>query len=105
MQCGSEQIHCAGYPNSQIESRVCENEACVMGVTLVYEVAQKLREEGIEDNLFLNRYAASVTDFGRQVNANGTDGFGIWRLTEADLSNIIAYKSDQLMDNINVRFV
>ena len=46
----------------------------------------------LEDNLFLDRYAESVTMNGQQINApNATEmGYGIWRLTQRDIEKLIA---------------
>ena len=105
-QCGSESLHCDGYPNGQIESARCIHEDCATGMSLVYAITKQLRQKGVEDFLFLNRYAAAVTDFGNVINANGSDtvGYGLWRLTETNLGSLLVYRTTQLEDNINVSF-
>ena len=58
---------------------------------MVTEMADELRRRiNLEDNLFLDRYAQSVTDNGNTINLNGTGsiGYGVWRLTEADFNQI-----------------
>ena len=62
-----------------------------MGINVVTETARSLRERlDLEDNLFLDRYAHSVTDHGQIVNVNATEeiGYGIWRLTEVEFDTI-----------------
>ena len=45
----------------------------------------------LKDNLFLDRYAQSVTLNGEEINSeNSTDeGYGVWRLTRADFEKIL----------------
>ena len=66
-----------------------------MGLNVVTETARSLRERlDLEDNLFLDRYAHSVTDHGKIVNVNATGeiGYGIWRLTEVEFDQIFSNK-------------
>lgn len=46
----------------------------------------------LKDNLFLDRYAQSVTENGKIINANDTvvTGYGVWRLTEEDFVHILS---------------
>ena len=45
----------------------------------------------LKDNLFLDRYAQSVTLNGEEINSeNATEeGYGVWRLTRADFEKIL----------------
>ena len=51
----------------------------------------------MEDNLFLDRYAQSVTDNGETINANDSVvvGYGVWRLTEDDFVHILSASGDK----------
>ena len=52
-----------------------------------------LREKiDLKDNLFLDRYAQSVTENGVTINANDSvvHGYGVWRLTEDDFVRILS---------------
>ena len=101
---GTEEQYCHEYQTSQIQADPCKSEDCVSGQTLIYDTTSNLRMNGVEDNLFLNRYARSVTDFGKTINADTSDdvGFGIWRLTEKDLLTVISTKSDDFESNLSV---
>ena len=48
----------------------------------------------LKDNLFLDRYAQSVTLNGETINADGAaaEGYGAWRLTRADYDRILSGK-------------
>ena len=48
----------------------------------------------LQDNLFLDRYAQSVTLNGEKINVDGAfiEGFGVWRLTRADYERILSGK-------------
>lgn len=45
----------------------------------------------LKDNLFLDRYAQSVTLNGEEINSDGAteEGFGVWRLTRTDFEKIL----------------
>ena len=52
-----------------------------------------LREKiDLEDNLFLDRYAQSITENGETINADNSTipGYGVWRLTEDDFVHILS---------------
>ena len=51
----------------------------------------------LKDNLFLDRYAQSVTENGETINANDTVviGYGVWRLTEEDFVHILSASSEK----------
>ena len=69
----------------------CNEGQCQTGLRVVTETARNLRERlDLEDNLFLDRYAHSVTNHGQIVNVNATVeiGYGIWRLTEVEFDEI-----------------
>ena len=56
-------------------------------------LSKDLRENiDLEDNLFLDRYAQSVTENGEVINADDAvvPGYGVWRLTEDDFAGILA---------------
>ena len=56
-------------------------------------LSKDLRENiDLEDNLFLDRYAQSVTENGEVINADDAvvPGYGVWRLTEDDFVGILA---------------
>ena len=87
-------IQCEG---DAVEVTPCNEGYCQTGLRVVTETARKLREQlDLEDNLFLDRYAHSVTNHGDIVNVNATveTGYGIWRLTEVEF--------DEIFVNINV---
>ena len=84
----SNAIQCVG---DAVEVSPCNEDRCRTGLRVVTETARNLRERlDLEDNLFLDRYAQSVTNNGEKVNviATGKIGYGIWRLTEGDLDQI-----------------
>lgn len=59
---------------------------------MVTRVAHELRQSlKFEDNLFLDRYASSVTNNGEDINLNATQepGYGVWRLTGTDFNQIL----------------
>ena len=75
-----------------IEVSSCNEGQCRTGLKMVTETVKELRRRlNLEDNLFLDRYAQSVTDNGERINANQTDeiGYGIWRLTETQFDKIL----------------
>ena len=45
----------------------------------------------LKDNLFLDRYAQSVTLNGQEINSENSaeEGFGVWRLTRADFEKVL----------------
>ena len=62
---------------------------------LVKGTSQDLRINiELKDNLFLDRYAQSVTLNGKTINADGAsaEGYGVWRLTRADYDRILSGK-------------
>ena len=82
-------IQCEG---EAVQVNTCNEGLCQTGLEIVTETAKKLRERlNVQDNLFLDRYAQSVTDNGEIVNVNSTGevGYGIWRLTENDFYQIL----------------
>ena len=88
----SNVIQCEG---DAVEVSVCNEGQCRFGLKTVTETARKLRKQlNLEDNLFLDRYAQSVTDNGQIVNVNSTGeiGYGIWRLTEDEFDQILPYR-------------
>ena len=102
-----------GYRNSdEVQSKDCHLDQCQSGRISVQDVTRKARASGVDDKLFLDRYAAAVTLNGEVVNAANatTQGFGIWRMTEVQFSSIITRKSrtdqshisDDLVSNVNV---
>ena len=73
----------------------CSYEKCLSGQKLVNGITQDLRWNILlTDNLFLDRYAQSVTLNGKKINFDGAAeiGYGIWRLTRADYEKILAGK-------------
>ena len=82
-----------------VEVSPCNEGQCQTGLKMVTEIVIDLRERlNLEDNLFLNRYAQSVTDNGEKINANETDeiGYGIWRLTETQFEKILPVENSEL---------
>ena len=70
----------------------CTNEKCLAGQKLTTGISQDLRKNILlQDNLFLDRYAQSVTLYGEIINADGASvpGYGIWRLTRADYEKVL----------------
>ena len=51
----------------------------------------------LKDNLFLDRYAQSVTENGETINANDSvvHGYGVWRLTEDDFVRILSVSKER----------
>ena len=86
-------IQCEG---DAVEVTTCNEGYCQTGLRVVTETARKLREQlDLEDNLFLDRYAHSVTNHGDIVNVNATveTGYGIWRLIEVEFDTIFLNKT------------
>ena len=52
-----------------------------------------LRNAGIQDNLFLDRYAESVTRNGREVPQNMT---GIWAVKNEDIDKLLEMSSGEV---------
>ena len=63
---------------------------------------EKAFSAGIKDNLFLRRYAASVTSNGETVNVEDatSTGFGAWRLTEDQYDEIITNGNSNRRSNV-----
>ena len=84
----SNVIQCEG---DAVEVTPCNEGQCQTGLRVVTETAKNLRERlDLEDNLFLDRYAHSVTNHGEIINNLTTEeiGYGIWRLTEVEFDTI-----------------
>jgi len=81
---------CDGYPQQSVEVEPCLVEQCKEGRDIVKETAQNLRNYGIQDNLFLDRYAESVTRNGREIPANMT---GIWAVKNEDINQLLEMSS------------
>ena len=67
-------------------------------LALLFHSFNELREKiDLKDNLFLDRYAQSVTENGETINANdtGVTGYGVWRLTEEDFVYILSASRKQ----------
>ena len=80
----------------------CNDGQCQSGSTLVIDIAKNLREKiDLEDNLFLDRYAQSVTENGEVINTNDSavPGYGVWRLTEDDFAHILSISSSNFEKN------
>ena len=89
----SNVIQCEG---DAVEVTPCNEGYCQTGLRVVTETARNLRERlDLEDNLFLDRYAHSVTNHGEIINKNATVeiGYGIWRLTEVEFDTIFLNKT------------
>ena len=54
------------------------------------------RNYGIQDNLFLDRYAESVTRNGREIPANMT---GIWAVKNEDINQLLEMSSGTLFSS------
>ena len=81
---------------------VCTNEKCLTGQKLTTGISQDLRKNILlRDNLFLDRYAQSVTLYGEIINADGASvpGYGIWRLTRADYEKVLNGKRQRFTKN------
>merc|ERR1712147_136304 len=81
---------------------------------MVTSETAKAQEAGVEDNLFLGRYAQSVTLSGETVNAENSDsiGYGTWRMTDAQFTEIlpvtnVVKRVNSITNNLisNVNFV
>ena len=110
---GTEVDYCDGYQNmDELQSKDCQLSQCQKGRLLVQDLTKKARVSGVDDKLFLDRYAAAVTLNGEMLNAfnASSQGFGIWRMTEMQYSTILtkrtltneSYISDDIISNVNV---
>merc|ERR1711935_158865 len=109
---GKETIICDGYVGSdELEVQDCTLKVCITGDNMVMEETDKAVEAGIEDNLFLSRYAQAVTLNGEQINPDDSNsiGYGTWRLTGDQLNEILpsSFKrsgsiTDNLTSNVNL---
>ena len=67
-----------------------------------------LREKiDLKDNLFLDRYAQSVTENGETINVNDTvvPGYGVWRLTEDDFVRILSVSKVRSFDSSSTKSI
>ena len=72
-----------------------------LNLGIVFQFSKDLREKiNLKDNLFLDRYAQSVTENGEQINTNdsSTIGYGVWRLTEEDFVHILSVSKEKKVD-------
>ena len=89
------EINCPGYPDATFESRECSLDICKEGTDMVKDVEEQLKENlleddlFLEDNLFLSRYTQCVTLNGAIINSGDTVGYGAWRLEEPQFQQII----------------
>ena len=108
-------IECPGYTGNiiEFETYACSEPNCISGYSIVEETTNLANEKGVEHNLFLNRYAESVTDNGNTVNSNDSTsiGYGIWRVTEDQFQEMLTTSkskktvtdiSSSLIANVNV---
>ena len=68
-----------------------------LNLLIFIQSSKDLREKiNLKDNLFLDRYAQSVTENGEQINTNDSSiiGYGVWRLTEEDFVHILSVSRD-----------
>ena len=73
-------------------------------LTAVFHTSKDLRERiNLEDNLFLDRYAQSVTENGDTINANSSleTGYGVWRLIEEDFVHILSVTKTKNLQRSN----
>ena len=71
---------------------------------MVARIAKGLRKSlNLQDNLFLDRYAHSVTNNGEIINQNSTEdiGYGVWRLTKSDFDQIL---NEKLSNQKRIRY-
>ena len=63
---------------------------------MVKNMGQHLRQLKVEENMFLARYAESVTLFGEVVNSDNENelGYGVWRLTQEQIDQMIQNSND-----------
>ena len=116
---GNETVVCDGYVGSdELEVQDCTLEVCITGDNMVMEETDKAVEAGIEDNLFLSRYAQAVTLNGEQINPDNSSskGYGTWRLTSDQLNEVLPSSelssarsvvsiTNNLISNVNVSLV
>ena len=79
-------------PGNSHRVEECTNEKCLTGLKLTTDISQNLRKNiFLQDNLFLDRYAQSVTLNGEIIDADGAGvpGYGIWRLNRADYEKVL----------------
>ena len=113
---GNEAIVCDGYTGSDgLDVQECQLVVCTSGAEMVTSETAKAQEAGVEDNLFLGRYAQSVTLNGETVNAENSDsiGYGTWRMTDAQFTEILPMTNvvkrinsitNNLISNVNVSY-
>ena len=113
---GDESLVCEGYTGSdELDVKECKLETCTSGDGMVTSETSKAHEACVEDNLFLSRYAQSVTLNGEIINANNSDsvGYGTWRMTTAQLNETLTSPAtlvnsdcltNNLITNVNVSF-
>ena len=79
-------------PGNSHHVEECTSEKCLTGLKLTTSISQNLRKNILlQDNLFLDRYAQSVTLNGEIIDTDGASvpGYGIWRLTRADYEKVL----------------
>ena len=115
MTCGDGQISrskdCVINEESDIELcntdtedfqvKSCFRDACLTGKVMVSNETEKAVTAGVEDYLFLRRYAQAVTNNGENVNTEDVEnvGYGAWRLTSNDFDEILRSESRDLRAN------
>ena len=99
---GTEVSLCTGYKGSdEIQVKSCSPGKCTSGLNMVDDVTEKALRAGVDDNLFLSRYARAVTLNGEIINDKDDNdkemiGYGAWRLTKEQFETVLRGSKSQV---------
>ena len=111
--CGlGQQVRSRIINETEIETKACQHPTCLTGDQQIDIEAQKARDNGFSDNLFLSRFAKTVNSRERTRRSadNQTEFYGLWKMTETQLKLVFDEVSDDqcdgycrnLISNLNV---
>ena len=85
---------------TEIDTKECRNPSCLTGDQQIDIEAQKARDNGFNDNLFLSRYAKTVNSCERTKRSsdNQTEFYGLWKMTRTQLKLVFDAISDDNCD-------
>ena len=86
--------------STEIDTKECRNPSCLTGDQQIDIEAQKARDNGFNDNLFLSRYAKTVNSCERtkRSSENQTEFYGLWKMTRTQLKLVFDEISDDNCD-------
>ena len=98
--CGPGQRIRSRVNDTEIEAKECQNPTCLTGDQQIDIEAQKARDNGFSDNLFLSRFAKTVNSRERTKRStdNQTEFYGLWKMTETQLKLVFDEISDDECD-------